>query len=140
MMAVRMPIEKCEWENDIVRDDSVPELNTLNWKCVGESIEIPGVPPTPEFVACDQCDGDGKCCCRCGDEHKCGGCDGTGKIGAKHETVVLSDNTKVSNIFLLKLIRFGVTHVYHTNLDRRFETALIFRVGDIEGLLMPRAE
>lgn len=47
--------------------------------------DLPTTPEKPEPDRCENCDGDGRCNCRCcGDFHPCGKCDGEGKIEKIH--------------------------------------------------------
>jgi hypothetical protein len=140
-IAARLPVGKCDWLETLHSNgEKVPPIMSLPWD--GKqmpAIPLPRVAEKPPMVPCEYCGGGSTHLCACGHEHPCGECNGEGMMPALEKGIDIGPVALAARYIRL-LQSFGVTEVVpvQKTVDIKRDMApVLWRVGDVTGLLMP---
>jgi hypothetical protein len=140
-IAARLPVGKCDWLETLHSNgEKVPPIMSLPWD--GKqmpAIPLPCVPEKTPMEPCQFCGGGLMCVCECGHEHTCGECDGKGVMPVP-EGVIDIGPVVLAVRYIRLLQSFGVTEVVPMDSAvhmTRNMVPVLWRVGDVTGLLMP---
>ncbi len=111
-------------------------LNDCEWE--SESVRLPKAAVKERKVDCGNCGGSGGCdCVNCDVRHKCGACDGIGKLSESNANDIVRVRKKAFAVKYIAILRkHGVTEIFppRTPIVARLWR---FSIGNVSGVVMP---